>query len=111
MTVYVVQEVPGRNILGARSYGDLKVLLPPNTNIVLSPAPTVRRIRQALSEFSSSDYLLLMGDPAVIGLACAIAAQIKVGRYSILKWDRIEKDYYPVEINLNSAHSKEDSHG
>jgi|TARA_A100001391_G_scaffold166423_1_gene126519 hypothetical protein len=102
-SVYVVQEVPGRNILGARSYGDLKVLLPPNTNIVLSPAPTVRRIKEGLKDFSSEDYLLLMGDPAVIGLACAIASQINVGRYSILKWDRIEKDYYPVEIDIHSA--------
>lgn len=101
MTVYVVQEVPGRNILGARVYGDLKVLLPSNVNIVLSPAPTIRRLRQALKKFSNSDFLLLMGDPAVIGLACVIASEINVGRFSILKWDRIEKDYYPVMIDIH----------
>ena len=32
MTVYVVQEVPGRNIASARQYGDFEVLLPSNTN-------------------------------------------------------------------------------
>lgn len=101
MSVFVVQEVPGRNILGARIYGDLKVLLPPNVNIVLSPGPTVRRLREGLRGFDSSDYLLLMGDPAVIGLACAIASDINVGKYSVLKWDRIEKDYYPVTIDLH----------
>jgi len=101
VTVYVVQEVPGRNILGARVYGDLKVLLPSNVNIVLSPAPTIRRLRQALKKFSNSDFLLLMGDPAVIGLACVIASEINVGRFSILKWDRIEKDYYPVMIDIH----------
>lgn len=101
MSVFVVQEVPGRNILGARIYGDLKVLLPPNVNIVLSPGPTVRRLREGLRGFDSSDFLLLMGDPAVIGLACAIASDINVGKYSVLKWDRIEKDYYPVTIDLH----------
>ena len=64
--MFVVQEVPGRNILGARSYGDLKVLLPSNTNIVLSPGPTIRRLREGLKKFDNEDYLLLMGDPAVI---------------------------------------------
>jgi len=101
VSVYVVQEVPGRNILGARQYGDLKVLLPSNTNIVLSPGPTISRLRTGLKEFNDSDFLLLMGDPAVIGLACVVASDINVGKFSILKWDRIEKDYYPVEIDIN----------
>ena len=57
MSVFVVQEVPGRNILGARSYGDLRVLLPSNTNIVLSPGPTIRRLREGLKEFNNQDYL------------------------------------------------------
>ena len=74
MTVYVVQEVAGRNILGARKYGDLQVLLPSNVNIVLSPSPTVRRVRESLKNFSSEDFLLLMGDPAAIGIACVIAS-------------------------------------
>ena len=101
MSVFVVQEVPGRNILGARNYGDLRVLLPSNTNIVLSPGPTIRRLREGLKEFNDQDYLLLMGDPAVIGLACVIASDINVGLYKILKWDRIEKDYYPVSIDIH----------
>jgi hypothetical protein len=101
LSVFVVQEVPGRNILGARSYGDLRVLLPSNTNIVLSPGPTIRRLREGLKEFNDQDYLLLMGDPAVIGLACVIASDINVGTYKVLKWDRIEKDYYPVSIDIH----------
>ena len=101
MTVFIIQEVPGRNILGARNYGDLRVLLPSNTNIVLSPGPTIRRLREGLKEFNDQDYLLLMGDPAVIGLACVIASDINVGLYKILKWDRIEKDYYPVSIDIH----------
>ena len=42
MAVYVVQEVKGRNILSAKEFGELKLLLPEGSQIVLSAAPTVR---------------------------------------------------------------------
>ena len=74
MTVYVVQEVPGRNIASARQYGDFEVLLPSNTNIMLSAAPSVRRMKKILQDYKEEDYLLLIGDPAAIGVACSIAA-------------------------------------
>jgi hypothetical protein len=43
-TVYVIQDIPGTkigapkiNIIGATQYGQLKVLLPENSQIILSP--------------------------------------------------------------------------
>ena len=72
-TVYVVQDFGTKNISGARRFGEIKVLLPPNRQIVLSSAPTVSRLREGLNGFSDDDYLLLMGDPAAIGIACSIA--------------------------------------
>ena len=105
--VYVLQELPGTspgrpkyNIMGALKYGKLKVLLKENTQIVLSPGPIVFELRRLLKDYNSNDYLLLSGDPAVIGLACAIASDINHSRYNLLKWDRQEKVYYPLEINL-----------
>jgi hypothetical protein len=101
MTVFVVQEAEGRNVTSARRFGSLEVLLEPRTNIQITPAPAVRRIRQRLSKFDDDDYLLLMGDPAAIGLACAIAASINQGRFNLLKWDRQERDYYPVAVDIH----------
>ena len=101
MTVYVVQEVSGRNIASARQYGAFEVLLPSNTNIMLSAAPSVRRMKKILQDYKEEDYLLLIGDPAAIGVACSIAALKNRGRYKILKWDRQEGLYYPVEIDLH----------
>ena len=105
--VYVLQELPGTkigqpkyNITGALKYGKLKVLLKENTQIVLSPGPIIFELRRLLKAYSSKDYLLLSGDPAVIGLACAIASDINNGRFNLLKWDRQEKVYYPLEIDL-----------
>ena len=106
--VYVIQELPGTsvgrpkfNIMGALKYGKLKVLLKENTQIVLSPGPIVFELRRLLKNYTSKDYLLLSGDPAVIGLACAIASDINNGKVNVLKWDRQEKVYYPLEINLH----------
>ena len=105
--VYVLQELPGTrigrpkfNIMGAQKYGKLKVLLKENTQIVLSPGPVIFELRRLLKDYNSNDYLLLSGDPSVIGLACAIVSDIKNGRFNLLKWDRQEKVYYPLEINL-----------
>ena len=106
-TVYVVQEISGTregrpkfNIMGASEFGKLKVLLKENTQIVLSPGPVIFELRRLLKNFNSNDYLLLSGDPSVIGLACAIASDINGGKFKLLKWDRQEKVYYPLEINL-----------
>ena len=106
-TVYVIQELPGTsigrpkfNIMGALKYGKLKVLLKENAQIVLSPGPVVHELRRLLKDYNSNDYLLLSGDPAIIGLACTIASDINNGRFNLLKWDRQEKVYYPLEINL-----------
>ena len=48
-----------------------------------------------------SVYLLLSGDPSVIGIACSIVSDINSGKFNLLKWDRQEQMYYPLEINLH----------
>ena len=105
--VYVIQEIPGTkdgkpkiNIMGAREYGDFKFLLPELSQIIFSPGPLIFKLRQALKNFSEKDYLLLTGDPAIIGVACSIASDMTNGKYKLLKWDRQERKYYPIEINL-----------
>ena len=101
MTVYVVQEVIGRNVLSAEKFGNLELLLPEGSQLVLSTGPTVRRLRYKLRNFNDDDYLLLIGDPSAIGIACAIAATNNRGQFKCLKWDKREYKYYPVEVNLN----------
>ena len=109
--VYVIQDIPGTklgapkiNIIGATQYGQLKVLLPENSQIILSPAYVITTLKQKLKDYKSKDYLLLTGDPAIIGVACSIVSDITNGKYKLLKWDKQERRYYPVEIDLyNSA--------
>jgi hypothetical protein len=105
--VYVIQDIPGTkigapkiNIVGATQYGQLKVLLPENSQIILSPVYVISTLKQKLKDYRSKDYLLLTGDPAIIGVACSIVSDITNGKYKLLKWDKQERRYYPVEIDL-----------
>ena len=105
--VYVIQEVPGTkdgrpkiNIMGASNYGNLKFLLPELSQIIFSPGPLIYKLRKSLKNFSKDDYLLLTGDPAIIGVACSIVSDMTNGKYNLLKWDKQERQYYPIAINL-----------
>ena len=105
--VYVIQELPGTkanapkiNIMSAREYGEFKFLLPEFSQIIFSPGPLIFKLRKALKDFTTEDYLLLTGDPAIIGVACSIVSDITNGKYKVLKWDKQERKYYPIEINL-----------
>ena len=99
MTVYVLQEM-GRNIRSAEKFGDLKVVLPDNRQIVLSSGPLTFKLKHELKDFNDNDYLLLMGDPAIIAVAGAVVSNVNGGKFKVLKWDRDEKRYYDIEIDL-----------
>ena len=105
--VYVIQEIAGTkagnpkiNIMGASSYGKFNFLLPEFSQMIFSPGPLIYKLRKGLKDFTKEDYLLLTGDPAIIGVACSIVSDITGGKFKLLKWDKQERKYYPIEINL-----------
>jgi hypothetical protein len=59
------------------------------------------KLRMLLKNYKPDDYLLLTGDPAIIGVACSIVSDITNGKYKFLKWDRQEKTYYTIEIDIH----------
>ena len=106
-TVYVIQEIAGTrdgrpkiNIMGAAEFGTFKFLLPELSQIIFSPGPLIFKLRKALKNYTSEDYLLLTGDPAIIGVACSIVSDITNGKFNLLKWDKQERKYYSIEIDL-----------
>ena len=100
MTVYIVQELRGRNFADATSFGDCEILLPADLQTSYSTLPTIRKLNQKLAGFCDNDYLLLAGDPAAIALAASIAARFNNSKFKMLKWDRLEEKYYPLEADL-----------
>ena len=107
-TVYVIQEIAGTregrpkiNIMGAAEFGTFKFLLPELSQIIFSPGPLIFKLRKGLQNYRPKDFLLLTGDPAIIGVACSIVSDMTNGKFNLLKWDKQERKYYPIEINLH----------
>ena len=40
-------------------------------------------------------------DGAIIGITCSLVSDITNGKYNLLKWDKQERTYYPIAINLH----------
>ena len=105
--VYVIQEIAGTkdgkpkiNILGAAEYGTFKFLLPELSQMIFSPGPLIFKLRKGLRDYTTKDHLLLTVDPAIIVVACSIVSDITHGKFNLLKWDKQERKYYPIHINL-----------
>jgi len=102
--VYVLQTPPTNiNILGASDFGYLVICLPnygPDSQIIFSSSPFVFKMRKNLRDFRKQDYILLTGDPAIIGISCAIVSDQTNGQFKLLKWDRRESKYYPIGFDL-----------
>jgi hypothetical protein len=98
--VYVIQEQPGKNLLPALKYGTVTVLVRSGMQIGFSAGQVTRQLDGELSNFNDNDFLVLIGDPVIIGLAVALACKWNKGKATLLKWDKQEKTYYPITINL-----------
>ena len=116
-TVYVVQEIAGTrdgrpkfNIMGAAEYGKLKFLLDERSQMIFSPGPLIFKLKNLVKDFKPTDYLLLTGDPAIIGVVCCLVSDLTNGKFNLLKWDRQEKRYYPIEIDVYGTGAKNNEH-
>jgi hypothetical protein len=87
--------------MSASKYGEFKFLLPEFSQIIFSPGPLIFKLRSLLKDYTIKDYLLLTGDPAIIGVACSIVSDMTNGKYNLLKWDKQDRMYYPISINLH----------
>ena len=113
--VWVVQEIAGTregrpkfNIMGASEYGNLKFLLDERSQMIFSPGPLIFKLKNLVKHFKPTDYLLLTGAPAIIGVVCCLVSDITNGKFNLLKWDRQEKKYYPIEIDVYGTGAKND---
>lgn len=106
MTVYVVQNslyrdnrgelVPKFDYTPAEGYGDIEFLLNDSARPFVL-APIIKELQEKLSNFSDADYLLLTGNPALLGLAFAIAADANDGCVRVLQWHGKSGTYTSIE--------------
>tara|TARA_R110000782_G_scaffold17704_4_gene49368 strand:+ start:4355 stop:4756 length:402 start_codon:yes stop_codon:yes gene_type:complete len=109
--VFIVQNVMRKHIDGtikslnysqAERFGEIIFLFEGQKQIVMSPQPTIRKLRTMLKDVKDTDYILLVGDPALIGLTTSVVSYILNGRYNMLKYDRLERDYFPIRVDINN---------
>lgn len=108
MTVFIVQNqhhkkdgklVPKFNFTTAEDFGKIEYLLSPTAR-PFSSVHVVAELNRKLAKFSDEDYLLLIGNPALIGFAVAIAAQWNQGRVKVLQWDGVRREYISIVARL-----------
>ena len=54
-TVFLVQENPYINVLGAADYGDIVVLFERGHTIMFSPQPAIRNFKRNLKDFDENE--------------------------------------------------------
>lgn len=83
----------------AREWGELHVILTPGANPFNSMDGIVDDLHAALQDLTEEDYLILVGNPAIMGVMAAIAAQY-VRRLRILQWHGKQHKYNLVEAEV-----------
>ena len=99
--VYVVQQpAPNINILSASDFGYLVICLPNREQAIYSTAPYTQKMQKNLQDFRKEDYLLAVGDPVIIGISTATVSNVTNGQFNMLKCDKREHRYYPLEVDM-----------
>ena len=107
--VYVIQQpAPNINILSASDFGYLVICLPNRDQAIYSTAPYVQKMTKNLQNIRKEDYLLAVGDPIIITLSGIIASDNTNGQFNMLKWDKREYRYYPLDFDIYQKGEKND---
>lgn len=104
--VYVIQDqqrwdettqklVPKHNFESAMTFGRLEFLLSPKAS-PFNPDHILVELHRKLRGFSDRDFLVLVGNPALIGWSVALAALYNGGRVSLLQWSGKEQRYIRI---------------
>lgn len=99
--VYITQYDPRKNTLPAQDFGELVVVIEdPYANMMIESEHILCCIKEKMKSYSINDYILCIGDPAIIVATAMVAGKNTGGEVNLLKWDRQERKYYPVKISV-----------
>jgi len=116
--VYVVQKqlmldretgelVPRFDLSAAAEFGQLEFLLSPSAK-PFDPEPIARDLHAGLENFTEDDYLLLVGNPVLIGMSTAVAAYYSEGIVNFLQWHGKDRRYVAVRADIDEPVVAED---
>ncbi len=111
MTVFAVQQqmrfdadthelVPRfTSINKAEKWGQIVYILSPSAH-PFNPQLVLGDIHEKLRNFSDDDFLLLIGNPGLIGMSTAIASHYNDGRVKFLQWSGRHREYTEIVTEI-----------
>lgn len=111
MTVFVVQNQMRKNretgkleprfptIYKAETFGKLDYLLESSAH-PFQTKKVVAQLHRKLETFCDDDYLLLTGNPSLIGASVAIASFYNDEKVTLLQWSGVDGKYNPIKMDL-----------
>jgi hypothetical protein len=91
---------PTMDLTPACEYGELRFILREWENPFNDISATVSEVRRVLTgDMHGGDWLLLVGNPVLIGIVSAVAADL-FGELRMLQWDRSGHRYLPVTAQV-----------
>ena len=90
------------DLTSAEDYGELRFLLGPQAT-PYRPRPTIEALREGLAEITNEDYILLIGNPCLIGWTVALAVVKTGGRVRLLQWHAQSKSYLVIDSDLGEC--------
>ena len=84
------------NFTTAKEFGELKFLLNPTANPFSPNDGIISELTHELHDYGDTDYLVLTGNPILIGWATAIAAKVNDGKLRFLQWNGRRQMYLEV---------------
>lgn len=102
--VYVVQNqyrsgAPKFDLTSAEQYGKLVYLL--DSYARPTDADTcIRELHEKLRNIRRHDYLLLLGNPCLIGWTVAVASHYSGGSLNLLQWEKRAEGYVVIQCDV-----------
>ena len=78
-------------------YGEVNIILD-HSATPFDMAPVITRLHEHLKNITNEDWIILTGNPVLIGLAVAIAADYLDGCLRILQWSGSTDNYIPITL-------------
>ncbi len=103
--VYVVQQQPGFNMEPALKFGDLKSIFPPGIQADFDTDQFVNMARDKLKNVTKDDFLVMTGDPVLMGISFSVFSENNDGYVNCLKWDRRIGEhggYKDISVNMEA---------
>ena len=93
--------IPSMDLSAAQLFGDPVHLMPPEAHSNRLPMEAIIAVlKEKMETFGRADFLLCCGAPAISHAAAIIASQKCDGRIRILEWDKFQRGYKAIEINV-----------